>query len=342
MSRRRVTISDVAELAGVSYQTVSRVINNNPNVSAATRQRVQEIIAETGYRPSHIARSLVTSRTATIGLVVPDISNPFFSSIVRGAEQVASDHGYTVLLCNTGEDASREIEVLNLLHERYVDGVIVCSSRQDNAPLKTALSQFHAVVLVNRRLEGESIPAVLVDDALGGYLITQHLLQMGHTAIGFVAGPAASYSGIKRLQGYQNALADAGVERKAGWVQHCTPTVDDGEEAAHLLLETHPELSALFCYNDLVAVGALRECAAEGRSVPSDMAITGFDDIMLATLVSPALTTCRVPRLKIGSQAVSMLLDCINDEEERVSEIVVKPELMIRASTSVKEYAIAA
>ncbi len=342
MSRRRVTIDDVAELAGVSYQTVSRVINNRPDVRDATRERVQQVIDETGYRPSHIARSLVTARTATIGLVVPDISNPFFSAIARGAEQVASANKYIILLCNTGEDASREIEVLNMLHERYVDGVIVCGLRQKEAPIQTALSQFRAVVLVNRRFKEIRFPAVLVDDLLGGYLASQHLIKMGHTAIGFVAGPFTSYSGIKRLQGYEQALAEAGIEPEDDWVQHCLPTVEDGEKAAHLLLNKRPELSALLCYNDLVALGALRYCAASGRSVPEDIAIAGFDDIMLASVVSPALTTCHAPRKELGSMAVSMLLDCINDQEDKCDEIVVKPELVIRASTSATQFATAA
>jgi len=342
MSRRRITIDDVAELAGVSYQTVSRVINSRPDVSDSTRQRIQEVIAETGYRPSHIARSLATARTATLGLAVPDISNPFFSVIARGAEQMASEHGYSILLCNTGEDTSRELEVLNLLHERYVDGVIVCGFRQEDAPLQKVLSQFNAVVLVNRRLEEEAFPAVLVDDVLGGYLVTQHLLQMGHTAVGFVAGPTNSYSGTRRFQGYKQALADAGIEPKEGWVEYCTPTVVNGEKAAHILLETHPELSALFCYNDLVAIGAFRGCKALGLHVPADIAIAGFDDIMLAGVVSPSLTTCRVPRVEMGSLAVSMLIDYINDKADRRGEIVVKPELIVRASTSVEELAIAA
>ena len=339
MSKRRVTILDVAYLAGVSYQTVSRVINNNPNVSTATRQLVQEIITETGYRPSHIARSLVTARTATIGLVVPDISNPFFSAIARGAEQMTSEHGYSILLCNTGEDASREIEVLNLLHERYVDGVIVCGSRQKDAPLKKALSQFRAAVLVNRRLKGGSIPTVLVDDALGGAMITQHLLQLGHKAIGFVAGPKTSYSGRQRLRGYKQAHAGADIEPRPGWVQHCLPTTAAGDEATNLLLNANPELSALFCYNDLVALGALRQCATLGHHVPTDIAVTGFDDIMLAGVVSPALTTCHVPSVEIGSRAATMLLDCIDDEIDRCDEIVIKPELVIRDSTVVNEFA---
>ena len=333
MSRRRVTIDDVAELAGVSYQTVSRVINNRPDVADATRARIQKVIAETSYRPSHIARSLATARTATIGLVVPDISNPFFSVLARGAEQTASEQDYSILLCNTGENVSREIEVLNMLHERYVDGVIVCGFRQEDAPLPDALSQFNAVVLVNRRLEGETIPAVLVDDVLGGYLVTQHLLQTGHTAVGFLAGPGASYSGARRLQGYKQALTDAGITSKGGWVIHCTPTIAGGEEAVHLLFETHSELSALFCYNDLVALGALRGCKALGLRVPADVAIAGFDDIMMAGVVSPALTTCHVPREKLGNLAVSMLLDCINENVNSCDEVMVKPELIVRAST---------
>lgn len=339
MSKKRVTISDVADLAGVSYQTVSRVINNNPNVSSETRLRVQKIIDDTGYKPSHIARSLVRAWTATIGLVVPDISNPFFSAVAWGADQVASENGYSILLCNTGEDAAREMDVLSLLQERYVDGVIICGSRQDDAQLREALAPFSAAVLVNRRLAGAEIPAVLVDDALGGAMITQHLLQLGHRAIGFVAGPAASYSGQQRLIGYHAALREAGIAARPSWVRQCLPTTQAGEEAAQWLLTSFPELSALFCYNDLVALGALRACAVAGQQVPKDVAVTGFDDIMLAGVISPSLTTCRVPQAEIGSRAVAMLLDCIEDKVETCDEIVIKPELVVRASTTVGEYA---
>lgn len=333
MSRRRVTIDDVAKLAGVSYQTVSRVINNKPHVSVITRERVEKIITETGYRPSLIARSLVTARTATIGLVVPDISNPYFSAIARGVEQVAYAHNYSVLLCNTGEDASREFEVLHTLDERYVDGVIACGLRQEDTPLQLALAQFRAVVLVNRRFANKGFPAIVVDDVLGGYMATQHLLQLGHTAVGFIAGPPNSYSGVKRLQGYEQALSEVGIERQPGWIQHCLPTIAGGEVTAHSLLDSHPELSALFCYNDLVAIGALRDCAAVGRRVPEDVALVGYDDITMAALMSPPLTTCHVPRVDMGSQAVFMLLNCINDETDSCDEIGVTPELVIRAST---------
>jgi LacI family transcriptional regulator len=333
LSRRRVTINDVAKLAGVSYQTVSRVINNKPYVSAATKQRVQEVIDETGYRPSPIARSLATARSATIGLVVPDISNPYFSAIARGVEQVAYANNYNVLLCNTGEDASRELEVLYTLDERFVDGVIACGLRQEDAPLQQALAQFRGSVLVNRQFPDEKIPAVMVDDVLGGFIATQHLLQLGHTAVAFLAGPITSYSGGRRLQGYKQALAEAGIECQPGWVQHCPPTVAGGETAAKSMLADHPELSALFCYNDLVAIGALRDCAAFGRRVPDDVAIVGYDGITMSALVSPSLTTCHVPRVGMGSQAASMLLNCINEAANSCDNTIVIPELIIREST---------
>ncbi|MEN8173922.1 MAG: LacI family DNA-binding transcriptional regulator [Chloroflexota bacterium] len=331
---KRVTISEVAQTAGVSTSTVSNALNNRTNSMAPeTFERILKVIQELDYRPSPIARSLATARTATIGLVVPDISNPYFSAIARGIEQVAYARDYSILLCNTGEDASRELEVLQTLRERYVDGVIVCGLRQDDAPLLQALTHFRASVIVNRRFVNGTVPAILVDDVLGGYLATRHLLQLGHTSIGFLAGPTTSYSGTKRLQGYEQALIEAGIERQEGWVQNCIPTAAGGEAATHSLLTNHPELTALFCFNDLIAVGALRACAAVGRRIPKDLAIVGYDDTMLASLVSPPLTSCHVPCLEMGSQAVSTLLNCINDDTDMCNETVITPELVIRAST---------
>jgi len=333
---RRVTIADVAERAGVSYQTVSRVINDKPDVSPDTRRRVQEIITQIGYRPSRIARSLATARTATIGFVVPDIANPFFSDIALGVEQFAYEHGYGVLLCNTNEDPVSETDVLLMLEDKQVDGVIACGLRQESASLRSALERFRAVVLVNRQLDGVPLPAVLVDDVAGGYLATRHLLQSGRRAIGFVAGPASSYSGARRMQGYRRALAEAGVEEGSAWVRHCRPGVDGGAKATRELLAAAPEISALFCYNDLVAVGALRACAELELTTPDDVTIVGYDDIRLAALVSPALTTCRVPRVVLGGMAMEILLKQIDGGHPAMNAsedvIVIQPELVIRAS----------
>jgi LacI family transcriptional regulator len=333
---RRVTMSDVAREAGVSLMTVSRVVNNKGEVSSATRQHVQAVIERLGYRPSGIARGLATQRTHTLGLVMLDVANPFFSDVARGAEHVAYAEGYNVFLCNTDEDPQRELDVLQSLEEKRVDGVVLCSSRLDDHELRTAVVRHPAVVLVNRRLEpvdGENgVGVVMLDDEAGGRMATQHLLDSGHRAIGFLAGPPASRSGRQRAKGYRGAMAAAGRPDDPAWGRHCSPTVEGGREAARELLTAHPELSALFCYNDLVAVGALQACADLGRTVPHDIAVVGFDDIPLAALVTPPLTTCHVSRYELGDRAMRLLLDQIRGCPEGYRKIVLQPELIVRAS----------
>jgi LacI family transcriptional regulator len=331
----RITMADVARAVGVSLMTVSRVINNKAGVSPATRRRVLDAIERLGYRPSGIARSLATRHTGTLGLVVPDVANPFFSEVARGAEHVAYAENYNVFLCNTEEDPRRELAVLASLEEKRVDGVVLCSSRIDDDDLCRVMARHPAVVLVNRRLDGQgdNVGTVLVDDVLGGQMITQHLLDQGHHAIGFLAGPPGSRSGRRRLQGYRTELVRAGLSHNPAWVRNCSPTVEGGQEATRELLDVNPQLTAVFCYNDLVAIGALHACAELGHRVPDDLTVVGFDDIPLAALVTPPLTTCRVPRYELGIQAVRLLLDQINGcPSGCAAHVVLQPELIIRAS----------
>lgn len=314
--------------------TVSRVVNDKGPVSVDTRQRVLDAIQRLGYRPSGIARGLATRHTGTLGLVVPDVANPFFAEVARGVEQVAYAEGYNVFLCNTDEDPDRELDVLGSLEEKRVDGIVLCSSRLDNDDLGMAVASHPSVVLVNRRADGliQHGAAVLVDDVMGGRLATGHLVSRGHRAIGFLAGPLGSRSGHGRLDGYRAAMAAAGLAVDPGWVLHGTPVAEGGRDAALALLAAHPALSALLCYNDLVAVGALRACADLGRRVPEDVAVVGFDDIPLAALVTPALTTCRIPRHALGVRAVRLLLAQVRGEPLDRQEVVLEPELVIRAS----------
>lgn len=332
MPKQRITMADVAREAGVSLMTVSRAINGKDGISETTRQRILDIIERLGYRPSEIARSLVTDRTGTVGLVVIDNSNPFFSEIARGVEHEAYAHGYNVFLCNTEEDMRRERAVLRSLEEKRVDGVIVCSSRLDPDLLFSALEPHDAVVLINRRLSESRFGVVVANDECGGRLVAKHLLSRGHREIGFLAGPERSYSGHLRAKGYRAALEAAGVASKPDRERRCLPIVESGREAAHDLLSHHPEITALFCYNDLSAVGALQACADLGRRVPGDVAIVGFDDIPLASLVTPALTTCHIPKYELGSQAMRLLLEHINGCGASCNDIVLEPELVIRAS----------
>jgi LacI family transcriptional regulator len=313
--------------------TVSRVINSKEGVSQATRERVQDVVERLGYRPSDIARGLVTKRTGTLGLVMPDVANPFFAEVARGAEHIACDAGYSVFLCNTGEDRQREIDALRSLEEKRVDGIVLCSSRLEDSALEEAIAGHLATVLVNRRLESTDVGVVVIDDVVGGQMTTNHLLQAGHRAIGFLSGPPTSHSGRWRAKGYRIALEAAGVAHNPDWTSHCVPMVEGGRETARAFLSAHPELTALFCHNDLVAIGALQACADMGRAVPDDVAIVGFDDIPLAALVSPALTTCLVPRYDLGSAAMRLLLDKINGRaSQECGEIVFQPKLVVRAS----------
>ncbi len=333
----RITMADVAREANVSTMTVSRVVNNRYGVSSATRQKVQAVIDQLGYRPSDIARSLVTKRTGTLGLVVPDVSNPFFSEVARGVEHVAYAEGFSVFLCNTEEDTERELGVLASLEEKRVDGVVLCSSRLSDSELESATTHHPAVVLVNRRLVGGDAGVVLINDEQGARVATRHLLETGHRAVGFLAGPRTSHSGRQRAKGYCAALSDAGLSWEPGWTRHCSPTVDGGREASRELLRASPELSALFCYNDLVAVGALQACADLGQRVPEDVAVVGCDDIPLAALITPPLTTSRAPRYELGSQAMELLLRRISDSSDEMShhssdEIVLETDLIVRDS----------
>lgn len=328
-------MSDVARQARVSLMTVSRVINNKGDVSHETRQRVLEIISSLGYRPSAIARSLATKETSTIGLVVPDVSNAFFAEVTQGVERLAYSKGYHVFLCNTEEDPQRELAVIQSLEEKRVDGLILCSSRLEEEKLIDIMANLPAVVLINRRLHqtvDETFDSVTLDDERGGRLATTHLIQRGHRCIGFLAGPLASYSGAGRRKGYLAALQEAGISLVDGWMKHCQPSVEGGYEATRQLLGTYPQLTALFCFNDLVAVGALQACDELQRRVPEDLAIVGHDDIPVAALVSPALTTCRVPRYELGARAVNALLERLRDCPGDCSQSILQPELVIRES----------
>jgi LacI family transcriptional regulator len=330
---RRVTMTDVAREADVSLMTVSRVVNNKEGISELTRARVQEIVDRLGYRPSDIARGLATQRTGTLGLVVPDSANPFFSEVARGVEHLAYANGYNVFLCNTDEDLQRELAILRSLEEKRVDGVIMCSPRLDDATLREELTYHEAVVLINRALDDSNgICTLVINDEAGGQVATQHLLEAGHRQIGFIAGPELSYSGRQRAKGYRLALEQAGLVHDDNLVRHCTPMVDCGKESALDLLSHNPEITALFCYNDLVAVGALQASIELERNVPDDLAIVGFDDIPLALLVTPPLTTCHVPRYELGSRAMIMLLDYINGDPVEAQHARIQTKLVIRAS----------
>lgn len=330
---QRITMTDVAREAGVSLMTVSRVINNKSEVSTDTRERVLKVIEHMGYRPSGIARGLVTQHTRTFGIVLPDISNPFFANLVRGAEEEAYSNGYSVFLCNTGENPSREIAVLQSLEEKRVDGLILCASRLDEGELSKVIRWFPNVVQVLRQSKDNGESVLLTDDQAGGLMATHHLVRAGHERIGFIAGPSRSYSSKQRLLGYQTAMQSSSLFSDNEYIQYCPPTVQGGYQSSMELLEAKPDLTALLCFNDLVAVGVMQAASELGKKIPADLAIIGFDDIPLAALVTPALTTVRIPQYKLGSRAMLQLLDLVENKNLKPKYELIRPELIIRDSS---------
>jgi LacI family transcriptional regulator len=333
-TKKRPTIADVARAADVSLMTVSRVINNKPGVGDELRQRIKALADEIGYHPSQVARGLATRQTATIGLVTPDICNQFFAYIASGAEDVAYENGYSLMLANTAEDMDREIAVLDSLWEMESEGVIICSSRLPPDELETAIGRFPAVVLVNRAVAypSNNVATLSVNDELGAKLAMRHLLDRQRGRIAIIAGPIHSISGQRRLDGYRAALAEAGLLFDPLLIEHCKPTYDGGRAAMIALLNRRPKVDAVFAFNDLVAVGAIHALEERGKSIPEEVAIIGVDDIPLASMVRPRLSTVGTDLVELGRTAMRMILRMVNEEADGVSSIEIDPCLILRES----------
>ncbi|RDJ19802.1 LacI family transcriptional regulator [Bosea caraganae] len=327
---RSPTVTDVAAAAGVSPMTVSRVLNGRGGAGEETRQRVLEAAQALNYRPNAFAQSLKSDRSNTVGIVVPDIVNPFFPEIIRGAELVARPAGYTLLSCNVVEDPEREEEVLGTLLDRRVDGVIICSARLDEERLLRAIAPHRAVVLINRSVAKRYAGTIEVDYRAGVEAAVSSLIAQGRRRFVFAAGPAYSHGGRKRREGVEAVLSRHGLA-----LVHdlsCTPDLQGGIELAGKLVPRAGEIDAVICYNDLIALGLMKPFETAGISVPDQVAIVGCDDIPAASLVTPPLTTLRIAKQDLGEMAMRMLLDRIAGRNAQQG-IVIEPDLILRSTT---------
>jgi LacI family transcriptional regulator len=327
------TIREVAKSAGVSYATVSHVINNTRFVSQDTRQRVLSAMAELDYRPNALARSLRQGISNTLGLVLPDSANPFFAEISRSIEDEAFKKGYSVFLCNTELDPQRELFYADVLSKRQVDGVIFIAAGDQTDSLDFLLRERMPVVMIDRDLPKVEVDAVLIDNQLGGFLATRHLVEMGHKHIACIAGPSSITPGGERITGYRRALEEAGLVYDAELVIRGDYHPQSGMEITQNLLRMSPRPTAIFALNDLMALGALRAAAEAGYSVPGDLAVAGYDDLELARFTNPPLTTVAQPKKEVGVQALNLLVNRISGKNVLRSRLVLTPELIIRRST---------
>jgi LacI family transcriptional regulator len=330
-----VTMRDVAHKAGVSIKTVSRVVNEEGEVSEATRQRVLTTIGELGYRPSRVAQALVTQRSYTVGLVVGDITNPFFPEVARGVSDAAQAHGYNVFLCNTDGHPQQELHILQSLADHAVDGIILYPSYESYHNLITFTAHYRPLVIVNYFFEHPGVSLILVDNARGAKLAVEHLVCRGHKAIGMLTGVLTpSPSKVRRIQGFREALRLHNLPVVNEWiVPSSEPTFEQGYESTCKLLTQQPQVTALFAYNDLLALGAIRACLDLGRRVPEDCAIVGFDNIGWSATAIPSLTTIHVDKYDLGRQAVNRLLEMLAHPTTSFPPIHMDVELRVRESS---------
>jgi LacI family transcriptional regulator len=331
------TLEEVARLAGVSRSTVSRVINDQPNVRSEVRERVWQVIHQVGYQPHAAARSLVTNRSKIIGMIIPEavttiFTDPFFSLLLRGATDACNSHRYQLMLSLFTTNTDRQEIYQRILHSGYLDGVIVASASLDDPLISDLLRDRIPFVSVGQH-PNKPVHYVDADNVSGARMAVEHLIRQGHRRIATITGPLNMIAGQDRLNGYRQALEARGIPVEEELIVEGDFTEASGTVAIQRLLPISP--SAVFVASDMMAIGALKALRQANRQVPQDIALVGFDDIPVASAIVPALTTVRQPIERMGFMAVEVLLSVLEDssgEEAPAQRIVLPTELVIRAS----------
>ncbi|SHJ26442.1 transcriptional regulator, LacI family [Propionispora hippei DSM 15287] len=327
------TIKDVARQAGVSIATVSRILNGSAGVSPALTERVQQAVDALGYQPNAVARALKVKESHSIGLIIPDIENPFFPALVRGVEDMARSHDYAVILCNSDGVGSEEERYIRLLHGKQVDGVIFTGGANSDSSMELLASLPIPAVSLDRQSKRVHMSSVVVDNVYGAALAVRHLVELGGRRIAFIGGSPQLSVAAERFKGYGQVLAEYGLPLDEGLILHGDFTYDSGYQNAWLLLEKEREFDAVFAANDMIAIGVIECLAARGIRVPQDVRVAGYDDIRLAGWYKPALTTVRQPVYEMGQEAVRMLLHLLGSSAQEMVEKRFRPELIVRQST---------
>jgi LacI family transcriptional regulator len=336
MTADRTNLADVAREAGVHTSTASRALNpaTRSVVSARTVERVQAAAERLGYRPNSLARGLRTARTFTVGIIVPDLENPLFPPLVRGAEQALGNEGYSLLIGNTDNDRQHTEAVIAALIDRRVDGLILATAELTGSLEVQVRTSGTPIVLVNRQSVDASIPAVIGDDHVGMGLAVDHLVALGHHRIGHVSGPMQLSTGAGRAQAFRDHMAKHGLAAN-GCVEVANGfQIEPGNVAAKILLRRNPDMTALVAANDLLALGAIQAITTAGFRVPDSVSVTGYNDMPFVDMVQPPLTTVRVPYRRMGEMAAGVLLDILLHPGEPRQSIHLTPTLTVRASTA--------
>lgn len=327
-----VTVKDVAEHAGVSIATVSRVVNQSEDVSQELREKVLQAVEELGYHPSRTAQRLRARKSLVIGLIISDIQNPFFTSVVRGIEDVAHQQDYSIILCNSDEDPEKEKLYIDVMRSEEVAGLIISSTSQVTEYINRLLDSGIPVVAMDRSIKHQQVDIVSVENVLGAYEAVSYLIQKGHQWIGFIGLPMNLTTGVERREGYINALKDHGLKPVEELMCIGDARQEGGFNCATDLLEGGRPLTALFASNNLMTLGALGAIRSQGLRVPEDVSLIGFDDMPWAQYLNPPLTVVSQPTYELGKQSAELLLKRISHPDEKTKQIRLKTKLVVRQS----------
>jgi len=334
-----ITIKDVARKAGVAHTTVSRALRGSPLISTETTERIRQIAAEMGYQPSAAARSLKTNRSQVLGVIVSSIDDSFFSEILQGIDDVAQQSGYSLFIAASQHDLIRERSIVRTMREHRVDGVIICSTPFSAEQSKQLRSYEIPIVVINNQSAEDYRHSIYHDDLDGSQQVMRHLIELGHKHIAYLGYTRSGRTNLSRLAGYREQMRKAGLTIYDGYeceVQTSDP--QSGQASVQHFLSLMQRPTAIFCYNDMLAIGVMRGLQAAGLRVPEDCSIVGFDNITFSAFTNPPLTTFDQPKRTIGVQAAQLmlgLLDLSNDGKARESKIqTLKGRLLLRASTT--------
>ena len=334
---RQKRLADVARLAGVHASTVSRVLNPGTRamIRPAVAERVLAAAAQVGYRPHALAASLRTRRSSTVGVVIPDLTNPLFAAIVRGIEDALGAAGYTAVLGNSDNEPARARTLLQRMRERRVDGLILATAQREDALIAECRADEMPLVLVNRTVDDRTVSGVVVDDAAGIKLAVDHLVGLGHRAIAHLAGPQELSTGRLRQRSFARAMVAAGLRVDPRLVLVCRAMTEaEGRRQFAQLLARDAKFTAVLAGNDLIAMGCYDALAAGGLGCPKDVSIVGYNDLRFVDRLAPPLTTVRIPQYDMGAEAARLLLARMLEPRAAVRTITLAPELVVRGSTA--------
>lgn len=329
-----VSIKDVARLAGVSPTTVSRVINGTGATSSQTTQRVLKAIEALGYQPNLLARSLRVQRSKLLGFLVIDIESPVFARLAKHIEDAATRKGYNLILCNVGENPKKEKEYLEVLIQRQVEGIIFSRVSDESLLYKTPQLSRIPYVVLDRNLEREEAPTVKLDNYRAGALAAEHFVSLGHRYMACITGPLKIKICRERLEGFTETAQKKGIPAENLFVVEGNFKIDGGKTGMEKILALPHPPTAIFCMNDLMALGAISAIRERGSSIPEDFSIIGLDNTILSEYSYPPLTTVAQPFDQMAKEAINLLLKLIGGKKVRKKEILLPPKLLVRASTA--------